>query len=108
MAAIFSDLDGSFLKWGTERPLTGALEELLRFQAAGHQIVFTTQRQQFDPDFDMEGLRALLSRHFPECFILYGITSPRIVLNDAGAIAINHPRDYPWTYDLVELAKEKE
>jgi hypothetical protein len=107
MAAIFQDIDGSFMEWGTEKPLPGALAELSRFYAAGHQIIFTTQREENDPSFDMETLRSFIKTHFPTAIILYAITSPRIVFNDAGAIAINHPKDSNWNYDLLEMLEDE-
>jgi ribonucleotide monophosphatase NagD (HAD superfamily) len=107
MAAIFVDIDGTTMEWGTENFLPGALDELRRFREAGHQIIFTTQRKQDDRDFNMAKLRELIALYFPESTILYHVTSPRIVMNDAGAIAINHPRDGVWNYDLLSLAAEK-
>ncbi len=106
MAVIFTDLDGSLFFWGTEKPVPGALEELLRFKSAGNQIIFTTQRQPNDPSFDMINLFKFMNANFPDATILYGVTSPRIVINDAGAFAINHPKNSPWNYDLLEIANE--
>ena len=96
------------MKWGTETPLSGALEELTRFYKDGHQIVFTTQRKENDPSFNMEALRLFVKTHFPTAQILYDLTSPRIVFNDAGAIAIQHPKDKPWHYDLLAMIEEQE
>lgn len=108
MPAVFVDIDGTLFLWGTEKPVPGALEELLRFKAAGGQIIFTTQRGPTDPSFDMINLFKFMDKNFPDATILYGIKSPRILINDAGAVAINHIKNAPWHYNLLEMAKQHE
>ncbi len=105
MACIFVDLDGTAFEWGTNTFLPGALEQLKQFYDAGNQIVFTTQREQWmnNVPSPLETQKAIWN-HFPHCSILFGLSSPRIVINDHGAAAINHPANAQWNYDLVVMA----
>ncbi len=99
MAAIILDLDGTTFKWGTNIFLTGAQERIQKLYDDGNQLIFVTRRDQgrwnlvADPEL-------LLKSLFPNCLVLFGIQSPRIVINDEGAMAINHPRDAAWDYDF--------
>ncbi len=105
MACIFADLDGCTFEWGSNTFLPGALEQLKAFYRNGNEIVFTTQRDDSMVEFTSLGsVEKLLKYHFPNCIVLFGLTSPRIVINDAGAIAINHPQNAPWNYNLIEMA----
>ncbi len=100
MAALFCDLDGSAFKWGTNTFLPGAYDRLKKFYDAGNELIFTTQR---DPQWSIESPEPLLKSLFPNCIILFNISSPRIVINDAGAFAVNHPKDQPWPYDFSNV-----
>lgn len=93
MACYFVDWDGTFAKWGTEEPLPGALEQVTRWLAEGHQVVFTTQR---DPDWANKATEALRSLGFKSSVVLADVSSPRVVINDAGAFAFNHVKDASW------------
>ncbi len=97
MAALISDLDGSAFLWGTNTFVPGAYEHLRKFYDAGNQIIFVTQR---DSVWSIKSPEKMLKNLFPNCVVIFGVTSPRILLNDAGAIAINHPKDQPWNYNL--------
>ena len=102
MATIFCDLDGTLFFWGTDKFLPGAAEHLTKWQAKGHQIIFTTQRSGGAPGQDSTVKK--LQEYFPGCLVFYGIDSPRIVINDAGAAAINHRTNESWNYpDLLEI-----
>ncbi len=90
MAAFFIDLDGTTFYFGTDNFLPNARENLLKLIQEGHQIVFTTQRD------DARSARSVLKKSGIDCVILTGVQSPRIVINDAGAHAINHVTDAPW------------
>ncbi len=102
MAAIFADLDGTVFDWGSNDFLPGAYEHLKAFQDDGNQLIFVTQR-------DMDWIEPLahterfLKRHFPDCVVLFGVTSPRVLINDQGAVAINHKKNAPWNYDLSTI-----
>ena len=91
MATYFVDLDGTTFSDGTNIPLPNAMERLRDLRGAGHQVVFTTKRA------DVEGARKVLEENgLGASLVLSGLTSPRIVINDHGAKAINHPTDAPW------------
>ncbi len=96
MAALFCDLDGTAVFWGTSTFVPGAYEQLKAFHDSGNELIFTTMRGRFTEGF--APVEPMLQQLFPGCRILFDITSPRIVINDAGAIAINHPRDAAWNY----------
>ena len=103
MAALFVDLDGTAFRWNTEEFLPGAQEQLLDFHRAGHQIIFTTRRD--GTMFPIRDVDRMLKRLFPGCGFMAGIESPRIIMNDEGVAAIKHPKNEPWNYDLVALAR---
>jgi ribonucleotide monophosphatase NagD (HAD superfamily) len=90
MAAYFIDLDGTIFKYGTNTPLPGAMEMLRGLKAGGHQLIFTTQRQEAD------SAKEALSREGITGLFITSVESPRIVINDQGAYAVNHPTDSPW------------
>lgn len=90
MAAYFIDLDGTIFYFGTNEPLPNAIENLLALQAQGHQLIFTTQRG-YAGD-----AKKVLQKFGVKGTMLTGIESPRIVVNDQGARAINRVTDTPW------------
>lgn len=101
MAAMFCDLDGTAMLWGTNTFLPGAYERLKNFYDSGNELIFTTLR---DPQWgEIEPTEPFLKSLFPKCIVLFGISSPRILINDHGAVAINHPRDTPWYYDFSNI-----
>lgn len=100
MAALIADLDGTVFSWGTNQFLPGAYEELCKFYAKGNELIFVTQRD--NPRFMfLPDVENYLKTIFPHCVVIFGVSSPRILINDAGAMAINHPKDAPWTYELT-------
>lgn len=100
MSALIVDMDGTAFTWGTNTFVPGAFEALCDFYSKGNELIFITQRDgprfAFLPDVE-KYLKAL----FPNCVVIFGVSSPRILINDAGAMAINHPKDAPWTYDFT-------
>lgn len=100
MAAYFVDIDGTLVSWGSSTPLPGAVEQLGAAYRKGHQIIFTTQRPEVTAEFDNKAIRRLIDSFAPGSLIIWGVTSPRIVINDQGAIAINHPQNAPWVTPL--------
>lgn len=97
MAAIFADLDGTTFQWGTNTFLPGAQERLQKLYDQGNQLIFVTRRNE---SRWLPSAKMLLQSLFPDCIVLHDIQSPRIVINDEGAMAINHPRDTAWTYEF--------
>lgn len=111
MAVLICDLDGTIFKWGTEEFLPGAAEQLGAWLRAGHQIIFTTQRA---PDKDFEYKLKCWCSNAPDglypgqIHVLFDIYSPRIVVNDQGAHAINHKRDAPFEHNLSDAIEVAE
>ncbi len=97
MATLIADLDGTVFYYGTDKFLPGALETLLKFnKVKDNDLVFITARWE-DGVFSMR-TKDLLESHFGETPIVWGVSSPRILINDEGAKAINHPQDEGWDY----------
>ena len=101
MAAYFIDLDGTIFKHGTNDLLPGAQELLDAIVKKGGQIIFTTYRGDknfpghriYSREKAMEGIRCL---RVPYVDVLFDIDSPRIVINDGGAYAVNHESNSGW------------
>lgn len=103
MAALISDLDGTVFKWGTEEFLPGAHEELTRWLNAGNQIIFVTQRESWFGGRSTATLERFLKKEFPGCGLITNVSSPRILVNDQGAVAVNHRKNSPFRHDLLRL-----
>jgi hypothetical protein len=102
MATYFIDLDGTFFKFGTQDPLPDAPEAIRQLEEKGHKIVWATMRVMSDQKL---GYTATI-RRFRELgikseTIVWECPSPRVVVNDDGARAVNHPRNGPLTYDSL-------
>lgn len=107
MAAFILDIDGTVINYKTGEFLKGAIPKLRRRMTQGDQVIFTTLREEWFPGTEL--LIKELKKELPEAIVIFGVQSPRIIMNDEGALAINHPRDEAWTYDLddvVRLAQE--
>ena len=100
MAAAIIDIDGTMVFWGTYNFLPGAVESVRAFMEAGNEVIFVTQRE---PD---ALLHRMLGKSFPGCHLIENISSPRILINDAGVACVHHPKDGPWTYDLTGIAAQ--
>jgi hypothetical protein len=102
MAAFFIDLDDTIVSHGTNNLLPRALEMLKNIEVMGHQIIFTTYRgPEFDPDsiYGVKSTQQLIdSLGVKYKAILYGIESPRVMINDGGAIGITHPAGETLNY----------
>lgn len=102
MAALISDCDGTVFDWGTHHFLPGVYDRLKKWLADGNQIIFVTRRE---PDWpEAPALETFLQDAFPGCVVVFGVTSPRILINDEGVGAIKHPKNAPWPYDLETIA----
>lgn len=104
MAASFCDLDGCVFRWGTNEYLPGARERLTEFLEAGNQIIFITNRESWVPGNLGTGLKKFLQKDFPGCGLIMGVESPRIIVNDEGAVAINHKKNAAFNHDLVRAS----
>jgi hypothetical protein len=100
--AIFIDLDGTVLNWSTGELCDGAYEKLKRWHELGFKIYFTTARgDNWHPDtpYSIRNTAIRLEELGVSQFcdqIIWDVPSPRIIMNDEGAIAINHPKNGSW------------
>ena len=98
-ATYIFDLDGVFFYYGTMKPVSGAVELVSDLRNQGHSIVFMTARRRKKndpPHLTIEKTeRALSALGVEYDALVEGVGSPRIVINDEGAIAVNHIRDAP-------------
>ena len=111
MATFFLDLDGVIFKHGTMEVNENALEFLKKIKEDGHQIVFTTARKKFNNNVPCLNLdytaKALKNLGIQYDSILGELSSPRIVINDEGAFAINHKKNSPLNYNFQRSKQEK-
>lgn len=109
MATYLLDFDGVFFRHGTMEPAEGAVDFVRGLKSRGHCIVFLTARQRLNNDPDnltVEKTEQMLaSLGVPFDRIVEGVTSPRVIVNDEGAYAINHPRDLPLHRLTRELSR---
>ncbi len=108
MATYLLDFDGVFFCYGTMTPAQGAVEYVRRLKRQGNEIVFLTARKTENNDPPQLGITATKERlealGVPYDAVIEGLSSPRIVVNDEGAYAINHPKDAPWTSSVTKVS----
>ncbi len=101
MATYLLDFDGVFFRYGTMTPAEGAVDYVRRLKRQGNDVVFLTARktdQNDPPELAIADTKKRLEAlGVPYDAVVEGVSSPRIVINDEGAYAINHPKDAPWT-----------
>ncbi len=91
---LIADIDGTVFKYGTTEFVDNALQELTEIVENGGQIVFITAREKNWPG--AKSVKTKLMREFPEAVIVWGSPSPRVIINDEGARAINHSTNAKW------------
>lgn len=91
MAAYFLDIDGTTVFFGTDAPLPGAIEHLKSLLENGDQVIFTTQRGNADSFIEM-----LIEHGLGHLPVIVNVQSPRVIVNDAGAFAVNPETDQAW------------
>lgn len=103
MATFLLDLDGVIFKHSTMEFNDGALDYLKKIKEKGHQIVFTTARKSSNnniPSLQLDlTVKRLSDAGIEYDSIVGNLSSPRIVVNDDGAFAVNHERDCPIIHD---------
>jgi len=112
MAAFLIDLDGTILRAGTDDLLPGALDALKKIKADGHWLGITTQRGYNFPPLhryhivQSERLLRTIEEQIGSRFdaVLWDVPSPRVVVNDSGAVAINLATDEGLTVARVVAA----
>ena len=79
--------------------LPGAVDHLRYFRSKGHDVFITTARS------NVASVVAALERvGLGEIVVIPRVQNPRVVINDMGAYAVNHPASAPWNYwELGEL-----
>lgn len=104
--AYFIDIDGTIVDRSTQQPLENAVEIINSLYDAGNTIILTTLRgedwkedSRFSIENTMKMLREIRIKYH---HILWDIPSPRILINDSGAVAINHEPDAPWVLKTEE------
>lgn len=111
MATYFLDLDGVIFKHGTMEMNENALEFLQKLKADGHQIVITTARKKYNnnvPSLALDHtIKALEKMGVQYDSIIGNLSSPRVVVNDEGAFAVNHRKDSPLKYNFQQSNKSK-
>ncbi len=104
MAAFFLDLDDTIVRHKTNELLEGALDGLKDIKAKGHQLFITTRRGDDWPPDHVYGRRSteffLKSLGIEFDGIIMNVESPRIIMNDSGAIGVNHPAGGIWAYKI--------
>lgn len=110
-AAFFIDVDGTIIRWKDEQPIPSAVATINKWHDEGHVIVLTTMRGDNWPEdsrFHKENSLKLFKEiglKYDE--IIWDCPSPRIVINDDGVGAIDHPRDADWDYKIIKGEPEK-
>jgi hypothetical protein len=97
MASYFIDLDGVFFRHGTMQPNEGAVQSVRFLMENAQQVFFVTKRKPRtgeNEDLCIEKTtEALGNLEVPYTDILHSVESPRVLVNDEGAFAIEHERD---------------
>ncbi len=106
-ATFFIDIDGTIIRWSDRKPAENAVETVNAWYEAGHRIVLTTYRGdvigQDQPRFSVAStIKDLEDIGLKYHDILFDCPSPRIVINDGGAGAIDHPVDAAWDYQVLQ------
>jgi hypothetical protein len=102
VGTYFIDMDGTFFRFGTQEPLPGAVDAVRRLASEGHRIFFVTLRNASEGKLGSVSTRAALASLGVEYDdILWDCPSPRTVVNDDGAHAVNHVKNSPLSYEAI-------
>jgi hypothetical protein len=101
--SCFLDIDGTIVHTDTEEPLPGAVKAINELYEKGAMIVLTTLRGDgyaeagYGVRFSRTNTIKMLKRiGLKYHHIIWNCPSPRIVINDDGAKAVNHPKNSAW------------
>jgi len=113
MATYFLDLDGVILRDGTNEFAEGAIAFLRKLKQDGHQVIFTTRRRWKEgdnpPEQVLDNVVSLLGAHGIEYdSIVPGLDSPRIVVNDQGAMAVSLASGTEFTAGRIRKITERD
>ena len=99
MATFLIDLDGVIFKHSTIEFNDGTLSYLKKIKDEGHNLVFTTARKAANnniPSLQLDLYISKLNDSGIEFDSIVGdLSSPRVVVNDDGAFAVDHARNSP-------------
>lgn len=107
-ATFLIDIDGTIIRWSDDQPVENAVETINKWYDDGHRIVLVTNRGPHlgddvpDRFKERETLRKLYEIGLKYHEIVWDCPSPRIVINDEGAAAIDHPQDKRWEWKIVQ------
>ena len=97
---LFIDIDGTIVDHGTDEPLPGAVEKINEAYDRGYMIVLTTLRGSgwaMQSKYSCpETLRLLKAIGLKYNEIIWNCPRHRILINDEGAAAIQHPANGSW------------
>lgn len=92
MTALFVDLDGTFFHYGTNNITRDGLNIVKNFRKNGGQLYFITARKEDNdpPQLNLNSTRDVLNAFGIDYELIVGnVSSPRVLVNDEGASAIN-------------------
>lgn len=99
MACLFVDLDGTAVKFHTNRWLPGVREHLVKIAEAGNQIIFITMRRQgIDDDTEWcwkNTMDLIRTSRIKNASVIGGISVPRFLICDMQPQAISIETDNP-------------
>lgn len=114
LATFFIDIDGTIIRWSDGKPIESAVNTINAWYDDGHHIVITTYRGdrisgnshngRFGKKNTIKELETIGLKYHE---ILFDCPSPRIVINDTGVAAIEHPVDTEWEYNIVQNASSE-
>lgn len=108
MATYFFDIDGTLTYESTNELLPNAERVLSELVNHGHQVVITTARPRFGSAALIKQI-AKITGETGQCSVLFGVSSPRVVINNEGVYAVKRKTDKAWTVedcnDLLQLGK---
>jgi ADP-ribosylglycohydrolase len=112
MATYFIDIDGVLFKKGTNTANSYAVETIKYLISCNHKVLLTTKRNQINADNPKLNIKntkkALHTFGLDSLEIIEDVPSPRYVINDEGAHAINHKCDEPLDLMLEKIAKKSD
>lgn len=92
----FFDLDGTILKYHKNEWIEDAKKTLIQLLAKGHKLVFMTMRgpQDKSREWSVENTKKFfLEEGFQDVTILFGISKPRIFVDDDKNFMIKKEKD---------------
>lgn len=100
--ALLFDMDGTFFLFGTQTPAPGAVDTMQRLTQEGYLIYFVTRRHVDDPVLgSVATKKVLLENGVKYEGMLWGVPSPRLIVDDKGVAAVEHERNGVLDYAVL-------